>query len=162
MGVWNSSRQTEHDIIPVFRLRSLQTRRSNDTFRCFTCKPGRIESQQITHILTSQDFSWLQKGHVNWVSRSPVIFFLGGAFLLDLRRPIVHRLWRSNKDDGEYKSVETAMLTLISHEATVSMFTFGKPKVQTCEQRQPNIIKMPGHGFEISLAPTYISKKSDD
>lgn len=41
-----------------------------------------------THIFTSQDFSWLQKGQVNWVSRVPVIFFLGGGFRLDLRRPM--------------------------------------------------------------------------
>lgn len=44
----------------------------------------------MTYILTSHDFSWLQKGQENWVSRSPVIFFFVGAFLLDLRRPIVH------------------------------------------------------------------------
>lgn len=62
MGVWNSSKQTVHDIIPVFRVRS---------------------------ILTSQDFSWLQKGQVNWVSKLPVSFFLGGGFLFDFRRPIL-------------------------------------------------------------------------
>lgn len=39
-------------------------------------------------IFTSQDFSWLQKGQVNWVSRVPVIFFLGGGFLLDFLRPM--------------------------------------------------------------------------
>lgn len=44
------------------------------------------------YILTSHDFSWLQKGQVNWDSRSPVIFFLGGGFLFDLRRPIVPKL----------------------------------------------------------------------
>lgn len=40
------------------------------------------------HIFTSQDFSWLQKGQVNWVSRVPVIFFLGGGFRLDFLRPM--------------------------------------------------------------------------
>lgn len=39
-------------------------------------------------IFTSQDFSWLQKGQVNWVSRVPVIFFFGGGFRLDFLRPI--------------------------------------------------------------------------
>lgn len=33
MGVWNSSRQTEHDIIPVFRLLSLRPERQKDRFR---------------------------------------------------------------------------------------------------------------------------------
>ena len=41
-----------------------------------------------THIFTSQDFSWLQKGQVNWVSRVPVIFFLGGGFRFDFLRPM--------------------------------------------------------------------------
>lgn len=41
-----------------------------------------------THIFTSQDFSWLQKGQVNWVSRVPVIFFFGGGFRFDFLRPI--------------------------------------------------------------------------
>lgn len=41
-----------------------------------------------THIFTSQDFSWLQKGQVNWVSKVPVIFFLGGGFRLDFLRPM--------------------------------------------------------------------------
>lgn len=41
-----------------------------------------------THILTSQDFSWLQNGQVNCVSSVPVTFFLGGGFRLDLRRPM--------------------------------------------------------------------------
>ena len=40
------------------------------------------------HIFTSQDFSWLQNGHVNCVSSVPVTFFLGGGFRLDLRRPM--------------------------------------------------------------------------
>lgn len=40
------------------------------------------------HIFTSQDFSWLQNGQVNWVSSVPVTFFLGGGFRLDLRRPM--------------------------------------------------------------------------
>lgn len=42
----------------------------------------------VTYILTSQDFSWLQNGQVNWMSRLPVIFFLGGGFLFDFLRPI--------------------------------------------------------------------------
>ena len=46
-------------------------------------------SWRLTYILTSQDFSWLQNGQVNWVSRLPVSFFLGGGFLLDFLRPIV-------------------------------------------------------------------------
>lgn len=33
MGVWNSSRQTEHDIIPVFRFLSLRTERWKDRLR---------------------------------------------------------------------------------------------------------------------------------
>lgn len=61
MGVWNSSRHTVQEMTPVFRARS---------------------------IFTSQDFSWLQKGQVNWVSRVPVIFFFGGGFRLDFLRPI--------------------------------------------------------------------------
>jgi len=39
-------------------------------------------------IFTSQDFSWLQNGQVNWVSRVPVIFFLGGGFRFDFLRPM--------------------------------------------------------------------------
>ena len=46
----------------------------------------------LVYILTSQDFSWLQKGQVNSVSRLPVIFFLGGGFLLLFLRPIVSKL----------------------------------------------------------------------
>lgn len=44
-----------------------------------------------THIFTSHDFSWLQKGQVNCVSRVPVIFFLGGGFRLDFLRPMAAR-----------------------------------------------------------------------
>ena len=44
------------------------------------------------YILTSQDFSWLQKGQVKSVSRLPVIFFLGGGFLLLFLRPIASKL----------------------------------------------------------------------
>lgn len=76
MGVWNSSKQTEHDIIPVFLLLS---------------------------ILTSHDFSWLQNGQVNWESRSPVIFFLGGGFLFDLRRPITVKLTHVSVSEREEK-----------------------------------------------------------
>lgn len=46
------------------------------------------EAPSPTHIFTSQDFSWLQKGQVNWVSRVPVIFFLGGGFRFDFLRPM--------------------------------------------------------------------------
>lgn len=48
----------------------------------------REEALSPTHIFTSQDFSWLQKGQVNWVSKVPVIFFLGGGFRLDFLRPM--------------------------------------------------------------------------
>lgn len=48
----------------------------------------REEAGAPTHIFTSQDFSWLQKGQVNWVSRVPVIFFLGGGFRFDFLRPM--------------------------------------------------------------------------
>lgn len=55
-------------------------------------RPGHPEGQGAlpspTHIFTSQDFSWLQKGQVNWVSRVPVIFFLGGGFRFDFLRPM--------------------------------------------------------------------------
>lgn len=46
----------------------------------------------VAYILTSQDFSWLQNGHVNCVSRFPVIFFLGGGFRFDFLRPIDTKL----------------------------------------------------------------------
>lgn len=49
---------------------------------------GSREARAPTHIFTSQDFSWLQKGQVNWVSRVPVIFFLGGGFRFDFLRPM--------------------------------------------------------------------------
>ena len=39
--------------------------------------------------LTSQDFSWLQKGQVNCVSIGSIFFFLASGFLLDFRRPIL-------------------------------------------------------------------------
>lgn len=48
----------------------------------------REEALSPTHIFTSQDFSWLQKGQVNWVSKVPVIFFLGGGFRLDFLHPM--------------------------------------------------------------------------
>ena len=43
---------------------------------------------------TSQAFSWLQKGQVNWVSSASMFFFLASGFLEDFRRPILdtHRL----------------------------------------------------------------------
>ena len=58
------------------------------------------------HILTSHDFSWLQNGHVNSVSRAPVIFFFGGAFLFDFLRPIACTLFSThqliNDSSNEY------------------------------------------------------------
>lgn len=52
-----------------------------------------------THILTSQDFSWLQKGQVNCVSNVPVIFFLGGGLRFDFRRPIP--AWGQRQGGGQ-------------------------------------------------------------
>lgn len=62
-------------------------------FRMITC-------WDFTYIFTSHDFSWLQNGQVNWDSRSPVIFFFGGGFLLDFRRPIVHKPKQACVRDG--------------------------------------------------------------
>lgn len=36
---------------------------------------------QETHILTSHDFSWLQKGQLNMVSKAWMIFLFGGGLL---------------------------------------------------------------------------------
>lgn len=87
MGVWNSSRQTVQEITPVLRARSLG---ATETGCDGGPGPGPSRSPCLlpAHILTSQDFSWLQKGQVNCVSSVPVTFFLGGGFRLDLRRPM--------------------------------------------------------------------------
>lgn len=55
---------------------------------CLPTLGGEGRPPSPTHIFTSQDFSWLQKGQVNWVSKVPVIFFLGGGFRLDFLRPM--------------------------------------------------------------------------
>ena len=90
IGVWNSSKQTLHDIIPVLRVRSLEKTASILVmlFICCACLSLFLFSFLVTYILTSQDFSWLQNGQVNWTSRLPVIFFFGGGFLFDFLRPI--------------------------------------------------------------------------
>lgn len=59
--VWNDSRQTRQNTLPTFRLLS---------------------------ILTSQDFSWLQNGQLNCVSRGSMAFLFAGGFLLLFLRPI--------------------------------------------------------------------------
>lgn len=41
-----------------------------------------------TNNLTSQDFSWLQKGQLNITSRGSIVFLLGGGLDAFLRRPI--------------------------------------------------------------------------
>jgi hypothetical protein len=41
-----------------------------------------------TYIFTSQDFSWLQNGQLNWLSKGSFLF-LEGAFRFDLRLPIL-------------------------------------------------------------------------
>lgn len=41
-----------------------------------------------TYILTSQDFSWLQKGQLNCWSRGSMALRFGGGFRFDLRRPM--------------------------------------------------------------------------
>lgn len=41
-----------------------------------------------SYILTSHDFSWLQKGQLNCVSNGTIAFLLGAGFLFDLRLPI--------------------------------------------------------------------------
>lgn len=84
IGVWNSSKQTLHDIIPVFRVRSLE----NSISVLLWCIFPLSYTFWMAYILTSQDFSWLQNGQVNWVSKLPVIFFLGGGFLFVFLRPM--------------------------------------------------------------------------
>ena len=44
---------------------------------------------QRTYIFTSQDFSWLQKGQLNCLSRGSALL-LGAGFLLDLLLPILN------------------------------------------------------------------------
>lgn len=98
MGVWNSSRQTVQEITPVLRARSLQKGGGGMTVGGGNgvlgeegppkCRPAPPSPPRPAHIFTSQDFSWLQNGHVNCVSSVPVTFFLGGGFRLDLRRPM--------------------------------------------------------------------------
>lgn len=73
MGVWNSSKQTVHDIIPVFLLLSLLTnsKDGNNHLKEQQIKLGFKSSwnervgKNFTYILTSHDFSWLQNGQVN-------------------------------------------------------------------------------------------------
>lgn len=103
MGVWNSSRHTVQEMTPVLRARSLEQEMEGlvseeacvyegATFRLREGKGSTVRrdsgSPPTTHIFTSQDFSWLQKGQVNWVSRVPVIFFFGGGFRFDFLRPM--------------------------------------------------------------------------
>lgn len=71
-------------------------------FYCLWCISQLVMEQcdvtsRGTYILTSQDFSWLQNGQVNWVSRLPVIFFLGGGFLFDFLRPISSLVYPAGK-----------------------------------------------------------------
>lgn len=64
---------------PCRELVPWKTASSYGSLRCFIVWPPPL-SFLLTYILTSQDFSWLQNGQVNCVSRFPVIFFLGAVF----------------------------------------------------------------------------------
>ena len=44
---------------------------------------------------TSQDFSWLQNGQVNWVSSASMFFFRASGFRLDFLRPILALVHKS-------------------------------------------------------------------
>ena len=51
---------------------------------------------RVLSIETSQEFSWLQNGHWNWVSNVPTTFFFGGGFFRERRRPIMEVLLDSS------------------------------------------------------------------
>lgn len=79
MGVWNSSKQTVQDIIPVFLLLSLWTETAKEESATLRSEikiikiidyfgaavSSSVFGGRFKYILTSHDFSWLQKGHVN-------------------------------------------------------------------------------------------------
>lgn len=53
------------------------------------CKGQQDIQQFFTYSFTSQDFSWLQNGQLNIVSKGSMFFLLGGGFLFDFLLPIV-------------------------------------------------------------------------
>ena len=65
---------------------------------------------QRTYIFTSQDFSWLQKGQLNCLSRGSALL-LGAGFLLDLLLPILNTCVAS-QDAPKFSScvVKTTLL----------------------------------------------------
>ena len=48
--------------------------------------------------MTSHDFSWLQNGQLNSMSRGSIAFRLGGGLLAFLRRPMTDLLKRKQSD----------------------------------------------------------------
>jgi len=55
-----------------------------------------LQCEQLTYntnILTSHDFSWLQKGQLNTESNFSIIFLFGGGLLAFFLRPIA-QCWK--------------------------------------------------------------------
>lgn len=60
---------------------------------------------QAAYWSTSHDFSWLQNGQLNIVSRGSIFFFLGPGFLLDFRRPILYLYFWNQKHLNKQKKI---------------------------------------------------------
>lgn len=81
------------------------------------------KSSGATYILTSQDFSWLQNGQVNWVSRLPVIFFLGGGFLFDFLRPICNAEYLQKKQTTTKRRLNNTLSDRCGRDQTLGHLT---------------------------------------
>ena len=95
---WKSSRQTVHWILAACLLLSIFT--YTDLVMSLWTYQNNKRFKQVYTVQTSQDFSWLQNGQVNWVSSASMFFFRASGFRFDFLRPILSfgaQIWNVSK-----------------------------------------------------------------